>query len=394
MYFVILLLLIVLSFKYDIRGETRNKVLWYYVTLVIFILVAGLRYRIGGDTVEYIDRFYSDYPTLDNFSFDDYPIGRDPFYVLLNSLIKSVFGKFYVLQLILAIFVNVLIFKYFKRHSKYIFTCATFYFIGFYFIFNTEILRGSISIVICLYANDLFINHKWLKGLLLYLIATMFHVQTIAIVFTPLIFLFFRFNKRGYIFLAVIFVVSIIMQRYFGSLFETLETVGALSEKGNYYVQSEGFAQEGNLNYFILSILPYVVYITVCVYYLKKTNSLQNIKAIEPFLMLGMAFYFILLNNGIANRYIDYYRVYFAILYAEVFVSIAKHGGRKILNLAHVRALALFIPMLLLQIGTFTQLGDGIRYNPYSSVIEKSIDAKREKYYSGIGLPSPRPEEY
>lgn len=393
MYYIILLLLVVLSFKYDIRGDKRNKKFWELLILALFVIVAGLRYRIGGDTVEYLDRFYNDYPLLGDFSFEDYPFGSDPLFVLLCSVIKTIGGKFYILQLVLAIFVNTLIFHYFKRHTSYLFTCAFFYFVGFYFIFNTEILRGSLSIVICLYANDFIKNHKWIKGLLLYGLASLFHVQTILIAITPLLFSL-KFNKKGMVCLIVAFFASSLINVYLGSFLESIETVEAISHKGAFYNDAGEFTSSATINYFIVAIIPYLCYIFFCVYYLKKSSLFDNVKEIEPYLMLGVIFYVMLFNVGIINRYIDYYRVYFAILYAEVFVSIAKRGGKKILNLAHIRALALFIPMLLLQIGTFTQLGDGVRYNPYSSVIEKSIDAKREKYYSGIGLPSPRPEEY
>lgn len=393
LYICILLLLIFLSYKYDIKGAQANKQFWYYFVLAIFVLLAGLRYRIGGDTVEYIDRFYYIYPSLSDFSFEDYPIGRDPLYVLLNSIVKSLGGKFYVLQLILAAFVNILIFKYIKRHTPYVFTGVAFYFLGAFFIFNTEILRGAISIVICLYANDFIMGRKWLRGIILYVIASLFHVQTLVIAFTPLLF-FLRFNKKGVVFLIIMFFVSVIMQKYFGVFFNKLEMVEAVSEKGAYYNEQEGFSQTGNLNFFIVGIIPYVVYILFCVRSLKRKGCYERIKHIEPYLLLGLSFYIVLINNGIANRYVDYYRVYFAILYAETYVCLIKTKSQIITKQTLIRTFIIFLPMLLLQYGYFTRIGGGVRYNPYSSVIERKIDPQREKYYSNIGLSAPRPEDY
>lgn len=394
LYSAIILLLFFLSYKYDIKGIKVNKQLWYYSVLTIFILLAGLRYRIGGDTVEYIYKFYYDYPTLCEFSFEEYPIGRDPLYVLLNSLVKTLGGKFYVVQLIHAAFINILVFKYFKRHTPFVFTCVVFYFIGFYFILNTEILRGSFSVVICLFANDYIMQKKWLKGLLLYFIATLFHAQTLVIAVTPLFFYFLRFNIKGYFFLLIMFVVSFSIQRYFGSLIDTLDTMSALGGKAAYYNDDEGFGKSGTFNYFVVAILPYLIYIVSCFIYNRKRGENRRIFAIEPFLLMGVMFWIMLMNVSVANRFVDYYRVYFAILYAETFVRIAGEGKNLISKNAIVKALVVFLPMFMLQYGTFTRLGDGVRYNPYSSVIERNIDPQREKYYNNIGLPSPQPEKY
>ena len=82
---------------------------------ILLILVAGLRYRIGGDTTNYIYSFYHVYPVLEDFSFEDYPIGKDPLYVIINSIVKTLGGRFYVVQLIQSIFVITLTFKYFKK---------------------------------------------------------------------------------------------------------------------------------------------------------------------------------------------------------------------------------------------------------------------------------------
>ena len=51
-YFVIGFYLLFLAFKYDVYGSKNEsaKKFHYYFALIILILLAGLRYRIGGDT--------------------------------------------------------------------------------------------------------------------------------------------------------------------------------------------------------------------------------------------------------------------------------------------------------------------------------------------------------
>ena len=178
-YLLVIVLLICLSLRYDINGKTKYRDFWYLMMLVVFILIAGLRWRLMVDTPNYIYNFYHVYPSLENFSFEDYPIGKDPFYVLINSLVISLGGRFYVVQLIEATVVNVLVFKYIKRHSSYLFTCLFFYAIMCYMGYSMETMRASLSVVICLYANDYILDKKWIKGYILLFLALMFHAQTI-----------------------------------------------------------------------------------------------------------------------------------------------------------------------------------------------------------------------
>ena len=143
-YIVVTVLLLYLSYYYDISGKRVGRDGWYNAVLVFLILIAGLRWRVGTDTIAYLARFYHIYPTLENFAISEYGLGQDPFYALINVIVKTLGGRFYMVQIIQATIVNVLVFKYIKRHSKYIFTCVLFYFFINYLNYNMETMRGSI----------------------------------------------------------------------------------------------------------------------------------------------------------------------------------------------------------------------------------------------------------
>ena len=49
-YLIVIILLLLLSFRYDINGKTEGREQCYLAMLVIFILIAGLRWRLGVDT--------------------------------------------------------------------------------------------------------------------------------------------------------------------------------------------------------------------------------------------------------------------------------------------------------------------------------------------------------
>lgn len=57
LYIVILLLLILLSYNYDFLQKKQGKYAWYSIVLIIFVLVAGLRYRVSLDTIRYMASF-------------------------------------------------------------------------------------------------------------------------------------------------------------------------------------------------------------------------------------------------------------------------------------------------------------------------------------------------
>lgn len=195
-YLLLLTLLLWLSFFYDICERKRNKVFWEGFVLMAFVLIAGLRWRLGIDTTRYLDTYYYEIPTIEKFSFEDYTLWNSPLYYLLCSMVKSMGGRFYIIQIIHSLFVNLLIFKYINKHSKNLFTCLFFYYVFCYLNYNMEIIRASFSIVICLFANDYIKDKMWFKGYALYIIAFLFHYQAIIAMLMPLLF-FLKFDFKG-----------------------------------------------------------------------------------------------------------------------------------------------------------------------------------------------------
>ena len=394
-YLIVLIILLFLSFRYDIRENEKGRNGCYLIVLLIFILVSGLRYRIGTDTTSYLYTFYHLRPPLENFSFKEYPIGRDPFFVLINSLVISLGGRFYMVQLIHATFVNGLIFKYIHRHSPYIFTCVFFYAIMEYLYYNTQIMRGSMSIVICLYANDFFLERKWLKGYLLLVIAMMFHVQTVLMFIMPFLF-FLRFNLKGLIVLCAAFAIGqvsgMLLNDYAVLLMSEENTT--LGDKALMYANSDQYGDEMGLKWIIVTLCPRFAYIFLTLWYLKRHDSSNNLLRLEPMFMLYCLF--MMINSGfvIAYRYVAYYSVYIAILYGYGFVTMAK-SIRFSPTLSYVRAFILFFPILFLfSRSKILKKEEHVKYFPYSSVIEKRIDPDRENLYKFLDRPAAHPNEY
>lgn len=386
-YIVVLVLLICLSLRYDINEKTKYRDQWYFVMLIVFILIAGLRWRLMVDTPNYIDRFYHRTPTLQYFSFEDYPIGKDPFYALINSIVKTFGGRFYIVQLIEASTVNILIFKYIKRHSSYLFTCLFFYAITVYLGLSMETMRASFSIVICLYANDYILDKKWIKGYMLFFLALMFHAQTIVMFVLPLLF-FLRLNRLGVVVLVSAFFLGYILQVSLGDYVELLELGDEIGDKAASYAESDKFSgSKGGLGHLLIRIMPTIVYPLLALFYVKRVSPCSSILKIEPFVMMGVFFVILRINFEIAYRYSIYFSIHFFLYYSEFFVSIIQRAKNVDFKIACLRAVIIFSPFFLLS-GYSKYLRLYAIY-PYSSVIERRIDRNREAKYQSFDRSRP-----
>lgn len=396
----VFILLIWLSFYYDIYGKTKYKYFSYHAMMVVFILVAGLRWRLGIDTPPYLYDFYHEYPTLKHFSWADYSIGESPLYALLNSIVKTFVGRFYVVQIIHSAIINVLIFNYIKKHSRYIFTCLLFYAILCYTTYNMEIMRGSISIAICLFANDYILDRKWLKGYFLYCVALLFHPQTLLLFVLPL-FIFLKFNKIGLLACFGAFIVGKFIMGFLGDYIFLFEANDVIANKVSGYASSDKYGvQSGNVNFYIIQIFPMLLYVSLSFLYLRNKKPSNSLVKLEPLIMLGIIFVIIRMNLEIAYRYVDYFKIYFALIFAEVFVILSQ-DFRFSRGPAYARSFLLFIPLLFVLVihPYFFESGQGFRYIPYSSVIDRKVVKEREQRYVkmmpiGTAYPSPQNKEY
>ena len=401
-YFVILFLMIYLSYQYDILGKTNNKEFWYRLLLIAFILIAGLRYRLGGDTINYLKYFYYEIPYLWDISKEDLFSGTEPLFLLLNSVVKSLGLKFFVVQLIQALIVNGLLFAFIKKHSLYPFTCILFYSFYMYFFYNFEELRASISIVICLFANDYILDRKWFKGFALYFLGTMFHYSTILLFITPL-FLFLKMNIVGASFILLSLFVALILQAKLGDYLFLFELNNSVADKMSGYVDSDVFFKRNiTIRSILFSNIPYFIYSAFAILFLKRIRNNMELLNLQPFLVLGLIFVVMSIPVPVFYRFVHFYAIYFVLFFTYLFIELIKGSKGITTSLAVMRTCVLFIPFFLLAVrnirSPFVSNADaGLssksaqqyynyqKYYPYSSVIERSLDEEREKLYKSDG---------
>ena len=375
-------MLIILSIRYDINGTTENREKWYNIILVIFILLAGLRFRLGEDTINYLYSFYYSTPYLWDLDVSSLlTSGSPPLWILLNSMIKTIGGKFFVVQLIQAAIVNTLILKYFKKHSPYPFACAALFFFWRYQWYSMVVMKAAIALSIVLYANDSFLEKKYKKGVLLILLATGFHQSSIVLLIIPFL-TFLRLDRIGSLMLILSYFVGAFLQSKLGDVFELMEFAGGISQKLDNYMGSKFMTQNHNLNFFIIKIFPIIIYPIISLLYCKQKCKTSPIIKLEPFLMIGLLFQMAQFSIDIFYRFVYIYLIYYIIFIVQFFIDFSINSILLKRSLSFFRTFALIFPLVfsIAYLYPLTQ----VNFNPYSSVIERKIDNSREKYFAGF----------
>lgn len=381
-YLLVFLLLIILSFHYDINGGKNGHAFWSYGVIVVFILIAGLRWRLGSDTPRYINTFYYETPLLSDFLNKELPL-KNILWSLLNSLVLTVGGKFFVVQIIQSAFVNILYFKYIKRHSRYVFTCLLLYFIWMYTNQNMETMKASMAIVVGLFGNDYILEKKWLKGYSLFFLACLFHISAIVLIITPLI-KNFRFNSKLIIILFLAYILGNIIQSVAGDYLAYLEFNEEIYERVEMYMDSERYMSSRNLNFFIVNMFPFFIYSYFSYLYLSKNKVDEGLMKLVPFVIMGLIFLMFRLNVTLFYRYIYFYNIYFVIFYAEVIIVMIRRRYLIKNNANIIGVFMLFLPMFLVMAKYNYSRRE--MYYPYSSVFNREINEERESTYMNMAL--------
>ena len=156
-YLLVFILLLVPVVKYDLMAKTGGERGWFCFNLVVLILLAGLRYRVGGDTLMYMS-IYDDLPSLADLKYFDFAEADfNPLWYIYAAVCKSIGEDFVIMQIVQAIFVNIVFFFFFKKYSpRYFFSAILLFYIGYYCYFNMEIMREILCV--CIYVRLLFFS--------------------------------------------------------------------------------------------------------------------------------------------------------------------------------------------------------------------------------------------
>lgn len=369
LYFIPFFIAICGIIQYDIGKHKRHEKIIYVLLLIYITFLIGFRYRVGIDTLNYMHS-YNEIPTFNRLSFSDlFTQEYQPSYFLLCVVAKSISPDFFILQLFHAFILNACVFYFIRKNTNYPFCGLFFYFIMYFFYFNTEIMRESLSIAIFLLNYNNLKNKKWIKYYCGVFISVMFHLSGLILIFLPLFFKI-RLDKK-FIILVIVFLFILFSLQPYLELLNIFEKIG---DKVNAYAYASENRTMSDLWVFFLfiqgALLPFIaLYYTKYIY---KGNVLfENLICIQIILGIGIVHYEI-----IFSRFTNYFMPFYSLLVAEMIGSaIIKHKITKF-------GIVLSFCLIMLVYGYDFWSHEKYKFwIPYNSIFFPQKNVEREKMW-------------
>lgn len=380
-YIAIFIYLLFLAYYFDIKkGPNKYKRLHYIFSCIVLILVAGFRYRIGYDTINYMESF-THAPTLRELKHGVQLIG-DPLWMLIMAVSKAISNDFFVVQLIQATIVNHAVFWFIRRHSPKPFIAVLFYFLLVWWNLCFEAMREAIAVAFFLYGLDALLCNKGLKS---YYFRVWPAVFAHSFGFVTLLFPFIKylnFRRFSIIIYAMLLVVLFTIKDYINDLTVLLEMFSEVaSEKAIDYLNSDDFGESylsinGIISLVLGSALPgFVVFIM-----LRQQKNIGN-NNLVPFVFIYVFFVIMRMQIPIFFRFLNYFEILVIVAFTQVYVLERKKIKRQLLTLLMVGMVALRMYSLT-SYDTGTTVRTYHRYVPYNSIFQKDYHRESEMIFN------------
>lgn len=370
----------VVHFDINKQGRNYDKVCFFFIMLYL-ILMMGLRYRVGIDTLNYME-LYDEKPDLFSLSYFDFSTApEDPFYIILCAIAKTIGDDFFWIQLLQMSIVNVSVFLFFYRYCLKKYTAVLLYYIITYFYFSTEIMRESLAIACFLFSFGFLYEKKWWKYYLCAVAAFLFHSSAFFVFFIPC-FMNLKFNRYfvgilvGFVFLCIFY------SNYIGDLALFLAFTERMLQKTEKYFLDERFFPSVNLLIYQIGsffILPLCLY----AYFRKRISDIRKYDSMMCLYMLisTMSIFF-----SISSRFRNYLICIYIMILADIAGYIlCTQKKNKLLKLSVFFFLATFPSISGLFISPFSKYDSTIKnyheWYPYHSIWDPQKERKREDYW-------------
>lgn len=369
LYIVVFSFFIVQAILFDYLKLKTMKSFNYYFSMVILILVAGLRWKVGGDTLTYHSK-YTELPDIFNFTFESVTLGWEPGFLLLAAICKSVTEEFWFFQLVHAAIVNVLLFRFFKKHTPLVFTAIIIYSIFYFFYFNMEIMREILAI--CIFITFMYPalqsgNYK--KYYILNFIVLFFHLSSIILFVFPLLSKS-KLDRTGISRLVVLVAGLIIVFSVFPNVINIFAFSEKIVDKYETYARYSLSIFGMIYNFIVFGVFPYLLINFNQKYY----KELQFKELVFPFFFV-IAVY---LSYSGAGRFINYFGPFMMVFFVNTIYLLAFH--KKFSQVKVFAICVLLVGPLLFKISYYRTSLDHIvngankysMYAPYSSIFNKN----------------------
>lgn len=376
-----LIILLFCIIQYDINRVKEYREFHIRLVLLIFVLVSGFAYRLGGDGINYGNE-YVQYGNITDISFS-YLMGfqgRMPGWVMLCTLCKSITSDYWLFKLVHAILLNLSYVLVVKRNTRYSFTALLFYFVLIYFNQNFQLLRESLAISFFFFALPSYYRGEWLKYYIYVIIAISFHEGAVFLLLLPLLKIL-GINKYS---ICLYLLSGILFISHASSILEMLMGVQLDGEvQGKIFHYTKQMDSQYDFSYWGNSVLNIFFPLLILYYYYKKKIEIVYLYPA----IAGIFVYLVSLVVPIAYRLSNYFLIFNYMLIIDFIIKLIsqmKLGSslRLSISFLFISSFILFkARMYLLNYGE-TNIPSYVQYYPYASVFEKYEDPTRERLYN------------
>lgn len=377
-YIASLLLCLFLAWMYDVLGYTQNKWHWYYLLMTWFIAVSGFQYMVGTDIPVYMEEYDKFYNEL-RFDVGDVDGKRQPGWILLCYGCRQITDDFTLLKLIQATFVNIAIFSFFKKESKYVFCCISLYALTSYLLINFNILRQGIALGFILYFISFYKEKKYVLSVLFIFLAYMFHNSALVALIIP-IWGIMKYSKNMLLcigLLAVLLVYLILkidLETMLDYVFEGEYLGEGISEVGNTYAKSDRLGvQEAKIG--IIRIFRVSAIFLVVFYYIIKKRDIYLGGIVLTYLLFLVSSFVL----PIMFRFGTFFELSFYIVLSSVVIEFPL--GR-LYQIRHFFYVGVFLIYSFFPYREYMMRYPGSKYRyidqyyPYHSVLDPNVEEK------------------
>lgn len=383
MIYIFVFILLIIYCVIDNRKKSLNNSRRLYLVVVywIFVLLAGLRYMIGGDTQNY-HQFFLETPQI--FDLTSSYIESSRFqtgFILFTSIVKTISQNFALQQFIHALFINYLIFLFIRDNSRNVFAVLLIYFILNYIEFNTEIMRESMAVSLGLLSYNYLKKNNKVCYFICVICAYSFHISAMILLLYPILYKI-RYTNRSF---NIIFISIIILPFVYMALPNLNVWITYLTDQeeliDQYVVQEVNTTL--NYKYYFVHLVKYALLPFVMVKILHRKPELDSIigyiYAYVAFQSLGMFSYGF---YRFANYFAPFYWILIGCFIVYIFDQYARSEYLKIVIL-----MVISVCMLILyqnhQLIVSSTTGEKMykRYIPYNSIISPDNSYKMSINY-------------
>ena len=398
-YLFIIIFLAICVWIYDFHDNTNGSNYCYWGICILLICIAGFRYRIGVDTIAYMQVF--DYRTPDLATFltayqqDDLPFEFAS--SLLLSIGKTFGNSWYISQFMFALITNLSIFLFASKHTPHRFTFILFYFILLFFDLSFETIRQACAVSFALWGFEFLKKKAYIQYYVLAFIAILFHSVAIILLLIP--FMQIRFNL---VFAIGISIICLGLSFFFNTFFTNLHmmfeylNLDYLQNKVTSYTESNALGTESlnivgrNWKFYAEQLIIYLTPTYLICYLSGSLANTTDTKHMSPFIYIWILSISLQSAIPIMYRITEFVLPIVILIFAEVFVTTLKDKSPL------KKVILLYSMLIILCYGSYTKffrVGNNeqhtlpriVSYFPYADCFTKETDALREHFYREAG---------